>query len=332
MGKSRQAFIIRRLILTIPTLLGATLLVFLLMRVVPGDVALLILIGPNPDPEIATSAIVSEEDLELIRQKLGLNKPLVVQYLDWIVKIPTGNFGNSFHTDRPIISDIGHRAIVTIQLALMAIVLGTIMGLPLGIISALKRDTFTDVGARIFSVIFQGAPSFWLALVVLLVGQRIFDWSPPIGRNLLWERPADNLTQMIFPALIIGSHLMAGVARMSRTSMLEVLSEDYVRTARAKGLSEPVVIIRHALRNALIPVVTVISLYLGSLLGGTVIVELIFTIPGLGQMMIDSINSRDYPVVQALVFVLAAGFIIINLMVDLMYGWLDPRINVESLG
>jgi peptide/nickel transport system permease protein len=310
--------------------MGATLLVFLLMRVVPGDVALLILVGPADAGDVTNAFIVKEEDLERIREQLGLNKPLAIQYLDWIIRIPTGNFGNSILTDRPIINDIGRGAVVTIQLALMSLILGTVMGLPLGVISALKQDSFIDVMARIFSIVFHGIPTFWLALVVLLVGQKFFDWSPPIGRNLLWERPMDNFLQMIFPALIIGSHLMAAVARMSRTSMLDVLREDYVRTARAKGLKESVVIVRHALRNALIPVVTIISVYLGALLGGTVIVELIFTIPGLGRLMLDAINMRDYPVVQALVFVLAAGYIFINLFVDILYGWLDPRISVES--
>ena len=332
MGQSRHAFILRRLLLMIPTLLGATLLVFLIMRVVPGDVALLILIGPDPGADSATSVNADPVQLEKLREKLGLNRPLPVQYLVWISGIPRGSFGDSLHTRRPIITEIGKRAIITGQLALMSIMLGTIMGLPLGIISALKRNTVIDLVSRLVSIIFLGLPNFWLALLVLLAGQRIFNWSPPLGRNLLWEEPLANLAQLIFPAFIIGSSLMAGVARISRSSMLEVLNEDYVRTARAKGLSERVVVTRHALRNALIPVVTVISLSLGTLLGGTIIVELVFTIPGLGQLMIDSINSRDYPVVQALVFVLAASFIFINLVVDVLYAWLDPRISVGTQG
>ena len=316
-----QSFILRRILLMLPTIIGATMVVFLIMRVVPGDIALLLLMGDTG------SGDVDPRSLAQLREELGLNKSLPVQYLDWLTAIPLGDFGDSLLTRRPIITEVGRRFPITMQLGLMSIIFGFAFGLPLGIISALKQNSWADQLSRFTSIIFLAFPSFWLGLIVILVGLRVFEWIPPIGYNLLWKDPASNLVQLLFPSLIIGSHLMAIVARMTRSTMLEVMREDYIRTARAKGLAEPTVIVRHAMKNSMIPVITIVSLWFGSLLGGTVVMETVFSIPGLGLYLIESITLRDYTVTQALVFLLAAGFVIINLLVDLLYGWLDPRIS-----
>ena len=316
-----QTFILRRVLLMIPTILGATLVVFLIMRVVPGDIAYLILVGDTGDGDVDPAS------LEQLRKELGLNKSLPVQYLDWLAGIPVGDFGDALLTRRPIIDEVGRRFPITLQLGIMSIIFGFVLGLPLGIISALKQNSWADQLSRFISIIFLAFPSFWLGLIVILGGLVVFNWIPPIGYNLLWEKPMDNLVQLLFPSLIIGSHLMAIVARMTRSTMLEVMREDYIRTARAKGLAESTVIVRHAMKNSMIPVVTIVSLWFGSLLGGTVVMETVFSIPGLGLYLIESITLRDYTVTQALVFLLAVGFVIINLLVDLLYGWLDPRIS-----
>ncbi len=327
MSNPRTAFFIRRILLVVPTLLGATFLVFLLMRVVPGDVAYLILLGPAAD---VASARVDPDELERLREQLGLNRHIVVQYLDWLGDVSKASFGESIATGRAVTGEIGKGLILSAQIAIMSVAFGILMGIPLGLASALRPNSIIDLISRLWSITFLSVPNFWLGLLVLLIAQRVFDWSPPFGRNLLWGNPGDNLSQTVFPALIIGTSLMAIVARISRSSLLEVLGEDYIRTARAKGLSNPTVVVRHGLRNALIPVVTVMSVSFGNILGGTVVMENIFAVPGLGKLLLDSIEVRNYPVVQGIVFCLAGAFILINLVVDLMYGWLDPRVSVQS--
>ena len=327
MSNPRTAFFIRRILLVVPTLLGATFLVFLLMRVVPGDVAYLILLGPGAD---VVNVRVDPDELERLREQLGLNRHIAVQYFDWLADVSRASFGESIATGRPVASEIGKGMLLSAQIAVMSVAFGILMGIPLGVASALRPNSIIDLVSRLWSITFLAVPNFWLGLLVLLIAQRFFDWSPPFGRNLLWDNPGDNLSQVVFPALIIGTALMAIVARISRSSLLEVLGEDYIRTARAKGLSNPTVVVRHGLRNALIPVVTVMSVSFGNLLGGTVVMENIFAVPGLGKLLLDSIEVRNYPVVQGIVFCLAGLFILINLVVDLMYGWLDPRVSVQS--
>ncbi len=305
----------------VPTLVGATLLVFLILRVVPGDIAFLLLSGQSASDK------VDPHSLEQLRGELGLDRPLVVQYLNWLGGIARGDLGKSMKTGRPIIEEIGRRMPLTAQLAVMAVIIGFLSGLPLGIVSALKHGSWVDNLSRFTAIAFLAFPSFWLGLIVLLVGLKAFNWSPPLGHNLFWASPAATLGQFTFPALILGSHLMALVARMTRSTMLEVLREDYIRTARAKGLAEQTIIVRHAMKNAMIPVVTIVSLSVGTLLAGTVVMEAVFSIPGIGSYLLSAINFRDYTVVQALVLLFALVFILINLAVDLMYGWLDPRIS-----
>lgn len=316
------AFVLRRIIAMVPTLMGATLLVFIIMRVVPGDIAYDLLSGGAEG-----GRRVDEADLAKLRRELGTDRPLIVQYVTWIARVPLGDLGMSLKTRQSILSEITPRIPITFQLGLMSATFGVLFGIPLGIVSALRRGSKVDMFARVFSIFFLAVPTFWLGLLVITVGMRFFNWIPPLGYNLLWVNPGENLAQMIFPSLIIASHLMAIVARMTRSTMLEVLREDYVRTARAKGLSEPTVIVRHVLRNSMIPVITIISLSLGQLVAGSTVLERVFTIPGMGLYTLNAITVHDYTAVQAMVLIFAAFFVVLNFLVDLTYGWLDPRIS-----
>ena len=317
MGK----YTIRRLVIAIPTLVGATLLVFLLLRVVPGDVAEMICRGESGE------GACPPEVLARLRAELGLDRPLHVQYLVWMADIAQADFGKSMMTGRSVGGEILHRLPLTVQIAVMAEVIALLVGLPIGILSAVRQDSWLDHTLRFWSIFFLAVPTFWLGLLVLLVGVRYFNWMPPVGYFPLWEDPRNNLMQLIWPAGVLASHELARIARMTRSAMLEVMREDYIRTARAKGLREQMVIMRHALKNTLIPVITFTSVYFGALLGGTVVLEAVFSVPGLGTLFLEGLRFRDYTTIQALVFFLATSFIVINLLVDLLYGWLDPRIS-----
>ncbi len=316
-----QYFLARRFLLMIPTLIGATMLVFLIMRIVPGDIAFALLAGEQGAAEVDPAT------LEKLREELGLNRTLVAQYWDWVSGLPLGDLGDSMWNRLPVGDEIWHRAPITAQLAIMAVLMGLGAGIPLGLLSALKHNTWIDHVARILAVINLAIPSFWQGLIIILFTVRLFTWMPPLGSHYLWEEPVTNLKQLIFPAAVLASNQMAIIARMTRSTMLEVLREDYIRTARAKGLAESMVIIRHAMRNSMIPVITLASVSLGNLLGGTVVMETVFTVPGVGSYLIHSITVRDYTATQAVIFLLAAAFVFINLMVDVAYGWLDPRIR-----
>ncbi|MCZ6614478.1 MAG: ABC transporter permease [Chloroflexi bacterium] len=320
-------YVARRLLVAVPALLGATLLAFLILRVIPGDVAEMILRGEQGE------GAALPYSLEQLREELGLNRPLVVQYTSWLWDMARGDMGESLLTGRSVGAELLHRFPITAQLALMAAILGVGLGVPLGIFTAVRQDSWGDYVGRLGAIFLLGLPGFWLGLLVLLVGVRYFDWIPPVGYYALWDDPKSNLLQLIFPALILGSHQMALIARMTRSSMLEVLREDFIRTARAKGLREQLVVVRHALRNALIPVSTLVFLNLGALFVGTVVMEEVFTIPGMGSLLLNSLRSRDYTMVQAIIFLAAMAFILINLASDLVYGWIDPRISYrERLG
>lgn len=313
-----------RLLIAIPTLLGAVTLAFLMLRVLPGDVTdILLAEGAGDLPSLSLSR-------EMLQRELGLNHPIYIQYFYWIWDFMRGDLGNSLYTGQPVVKELLNRLPLTLQLAVMAELFSLLIGIPVGILSAVRQDTGLDRFLRFWSIFFLAVPTFWLGLLVVLVGALSFDWIPPLGYNLLWKDPAKNLTQFVWPALILASHESARVSRMTRSSMLEVMREDYIRTARAKGLQEHTVLIGHALKNAMIPIVTYTSIYFGVLLGGVVVMERIFSIPGLGSLFLDSILFRDYTVIQALVFFLAVGFILINLTVDILYGWLDPRISLSK--
>ena len=316
-----QSLIVRRLLIAIPTLVGATILVFVVMRVIPGDIAYALLAGEEGAAQVDPDALAD------LRRELGTDRPLHVQYIDWIAGLLQGNLGDSMLNRLPVAGEIVRRLPVTLEIALFSVAIGFGAGLPLGIISALRRDTWADLISRIASILFLAIPSFWLGLVILLLTTRLFTWIPPLGYHPLWSSPGTNLVQVLFPSLVIGSHLMAIVARMTRSTMLEVINEDYIRVARAKGFSERQIVLRHALKNSLLPVLTIASLSFGTLLGGAVVMERVFSVPGIGSYLIESITVRDYTAVQALVFIFAAAFIFINLIVDLAHGWLDPRIS-----
>jgi len=314
-------YVARRLLVAVPALLGATLLAFLILRVIPGDVAEMILRGEHGE------GAALPYSLEQLREELGLNRPLVAQYTGWLWDMARGDMGESLLTGRSVRAELLHRFPITAQLALMGTILGVGLGVPLGIFTAVRQDSWGDYVGRLWAIFLLGLPSFWLGLLVLLIGVRYFDWIPPVGYHALWDDPKNNLLQLIFPAIILGFHQMALFARMTRASMLEVLREDFIRTARAKGLREQLVVVRHALRNALIPVSTLVFLNLGALFLGTVVMEEVFTIPGIGTLLLDSLRSRDYTMVQAIILLAAMAFILVNLASDLVYGWIDPRIS-----
>ncbi len=312
-------YVIRRLLLMIPTLLGVAVLIFVLMRVVPGDIVEL--------RYTADGGHVSETVLAKERARLGLDKPIWLQFADWTAGLLRGDFGTSMWTGRPIAYEIGIRFQVSLQVAIMATLLAVALSIPLGTLAALKQDTWVDYAVRIFSIAGLSMPSFWLGILMILSLLIVFRWLPPMATVPIWEDPWANLSQLVWPALAVGYRYSAVATRMTRATVLEVLREDYVRTARAKGLREKVIVVRHAMRNALLPVVTIIGLEFAFLIGGLVVTEQVFNLNGLGKLFVESITRRDYTMTQGLVLLVAATYIFVNLAVDLLYAWLDPRIR-----
>lgn len=313
-------YIINRLLLALPTILGATVIIFLIMRVIPGDVV---------DTITGESGTVSEARREELREELGLKDNLAVQYGKWIRDLIVLDPGDSIVSGQPIIEQVRPRILVTAELAIGAIVVSALIAIPIGTISAIKQDTWIDYVMRVVSIGGLSLPSFWLATLVILMLSRYFNWLPPLEYHDIWEDPSSNLRQMFWPIVIVGYALSASVSRMTRSSVLEVLREDYVRTARAKGLSSFTVSIRHVLRNALLPVVTISAAQLGNLIAGSVVMETIFVLPGMGSYTVNAIAQRDYPAVQFSVAFMALVFVTINLLTDLSYGFLDPRIRYD---
>jgi len=315
-------YITKRFVLFIPTLLIVTVVVFSILRVIPGDPALLILGGESGEDEF------SQEQLDALRHKLGTDRNIIVQYGTWVGNMLKGDFGVSyFYEGDQVIDDLKMRIPTTVQLAVMALLLATVMAVPLGVISALKQDTFTDYVTRILSITGIATPNFWVAIMSIFFLVLFFNWAPPLAYVDPWEDPWVNFQQLIFPALALGTSNMAFITRITRSAMLEVLHEDYIRTARSKGLSEKIVIFRHALRNALLPVVTLSGYEFGRLISGTVIIEVIFLIPGMGRLLITSILHRDFPMIQATIVLIAVVVLVLNLALDLCYAWLNPRIR-----
>ena len=297
-----------------------TILVFVVMRIIPGDPAISILEGDG-------GGSYTIEDLERVRAELGTDRNLFIQYLDWIGGIMQGDFGDSFWFKSPVMTELGDRIPRTLELAVMAIVIAVLFSVPLGIMSAIKPDSWLDLGARTFTIIGIAIPNFLVAVLMILFLLAVFDWLPPLGYVELWEDPLKNLQQMIFPAIALAIYDMAFIARVTRSAMMEVLREDYMRTARSKGLSERVVLVRHGLKNAILPILTISGWQFARLFEGAVIIESIFLIPGVGRILIEAIFHRDFPMIQAVIVVIGAGVLLINLVVDLLYGWLDPRIR-----
>jgi len=313
----------QRLLIAIPTLVGVTLLIFIAMRVLPGDPLSAI------SGEGGGTYVLSKEQLQAARVSLGLDRPYVIQYLDWLRDIVRGDLGKSFWRGEPIRELIFRRAPITGQIALMAIILSWIIGLPVGLIGALWRNSWTDYAFRFVVTLFLAIPSFWVGLMVVLSLVLAFTWRPPLTIVYLWDDPIRNLQMTAGPALILGVALAAMMARITRSSVLEVLGEDYVRTARAKGLRERVVVWRHALVNAMLPILTVSGTALGALLGGSVAVERAFGVPGLGLALVFAVAERDWMLIQNLVLLYGVIFVLINLVVDVSYGWFDPRIRYQ---
>ena len=312
-------FLLRRLLLVIPTLIGVAVAVFFLIRVMPGDVVMM--------KFMAEGATVSEDVLDMERKRLGLDKPLYEQFTDYMVGLARFDLGQSLWTGESVAKEIATRAPVSFQIAIMATIIAVLIALPLGTISALYRDTWIDHGVRVIAVSGLAIPSFWLGMLMIMMLLSVFNWLPPIGYVSLFENPIANLSALIWPALSVGYRYAAVATRMMRSALLEVMREDYIRTARAKGVWQKLIVSRHALRNAMLPVVTVIGLEFAFLIGGLVVTEQVFNINGIGKLFVDATTRGDFNLIQGLVLFIATIFIIVNLIVDVLYGYLDPRIR-----
>jgi peptide/nickel transport system permease protein len=311
-------YIARRVLLLVPTLIGMSLFIFLMLRLLPGDVVDLMTAGQEQ---------ATDDAKRKLREAFGLADPLPLQYIKWVLGLLRGDPGKSLRSGQPIAEALGQALPVTFELTMLAVIMATIVAIPLGVLSASRRDTGADFAGRIAGLIGLSIPSFWLATLTLLFTSLVFSWVPPVSWIPPTIDPLGNLEQMLLPAAALAVQLMAIEMRMTRTTMLEVLSQDYVRTARAKGASERLVTYRHALRNALIPVISVIGFQIGALMGGSAIIEVIFGLNGIGATLIQAIFNRDYPMVQASALFLAAVFVVVNTSVDVLYGYLDPRIK-----
>jgi peptide/nickel transport system permease protein len=310
------AYVARRVIAVVPVLFGISVLVFLLVHLIPGDVA-----------QILLGTQATDQQIETMRRTFGLDRPLPVQYLDWVSHILQGDFGVSFRTNRPVLPDLISRFGVTLQLTLVSMIVALVVAIPLGVASAANRGRGSDAIARVLALLGLSIPNFWLGTLLILFVSLVLHWLPPVGFVSLLDNPWLAVQTLILPSLALGTAVAAFIMRLVRSSLLEVLRQDYVRTARAKGLRDQTVLYRHALKNAFIPVLTVIGVQVGYLLGGAVIIESIFSLPGMGRLLLDSISNRDYSIVQGGVLFIALIFSLVNLSVDLLYGWLDPRIR-----
>jgi peptide/nickel transport system permease protein len=312
-------YVVKRVLLTIPTLLGVAVLVFFMLRVVPGDVVEVKLRGDGGS--------VSQQTIDMERKRLGLDKPLMTQFGEWMVGVVTFNYGISMWTERPVMEEIRLRLELSLQVAIMATLIAVFIAIPLGTMAALFRDTWIDYLVRIVTIGGLSIPSFWFGMLIMLSLLAFFNWLPPITFTPIYVDPVANLTQLIWPALAVGYRYCAVVARMIRSSLLEVLNEDYIRTARAKGVYEKVVVSRHALRNALLPAITVIGLEFTFLIGGLVVTEQVFNLNGIGQLFVQSVSRNDFTLIQGMVMLIAAFYVFVNLAIDLLYAVFDPRIR-----
>ncbi len=301
-------------------MIGIGILLFLSLRLMPGDVV---------DVIQASEPAMDAEQAESLRRTLGLGLPVHEQFKDWAGAIVTGDLGKSFYSDRSVGSLIKARLSITVELGLLAFVIGVLLAFPLGIISALKPNTVVDYVVRTLSVFSLAAPNYWLAVIALLLLSKYVGWSPPALYSHFVDDPVANLQKMLLPALILGTGFAGALARYLRSALLEVLRQDYITVARAKGLKEMTMVRGHALRNAFIPVLTVMGLYLAGVVGGSVIMEQIFAIPGMGFLLLQAIFQRDYPIVQGVVLVMASSYVYLNLLVDVTYGLVDPRIRYQ---
>jgi peptide/nickel transport system permease protein len=312
-----RRYIVGRLLLMVPTLIGVAILTFVIMRAVPGDIVALRYAGSS----------VPQDVIDQERHILGLDKPMWAQFVDWMTSISRGDLGQSLWTGHSVIDEVQVRVPLSIELAVLATLFAVALAIPLGVVAAVKQDTWIDYAIRVFSIGGLAMPSFWIGIMMVLITLTLWGWAPPVVFTPLFEDPVANLAGLILPAIAVGYRYSAVSMRMTRSTVLEVLREDYVRTARAKGLRETLVVVRHALRNALLPVVTVVSLEFAFLIGGLVVTEQVFNLNGIGKLLVDAVAHRDYPLIQALVLLLAAVFVIVNFVVDMIYVVLDPRIR-----
>jgi len=312
-------YLLMRFLLMFPTLLGVAVVIFVLIRVIPGDVVELRLAGDR--------GAVSEQALNQERARFGLDKPVWQQFATWMWGLLRFDFGTSMWTGAPIGQEIKLRFALSFQVAVMATIVAVVLAIPLGVIAALKQDTWVDYTVRIFSIAGLACPSFWLGIVFILTLLVVFKWLPPMVYTPLWVNPWQNLQQLIWPALAVGYRYSAVATRMTRSAMLEVLREDYIRTARAKGLWQSLILSRHALKNAMLPVLTVIAVEFAFLIGGLVVTEQVFNLNGIGLLFVQAVAHRDYTLIQALTMLVAGFFIVVNFLMDIAYAWLDPRIR-----
>jgi peptide/nickel transport system permease protein len=314
-------YLVRRLLTAVPTLFGITVLIFIAMRILPGDP--LARVGGEGQGQYQ----LSDEELQAARASLGLDRSLPEQYLSWMSDIGRGDLGHSFWNAEPIRDSVVRRGAISLEIAVLAVALSWLIGVPAGILSATRRNGIVDYVTRLLMTVFLAIPSFWIGLTTVLILVLAFTYRPPLVITELWQNPLTNLQMVIGPAIALGLGLAAGLARMTRSSVLEALHDDFVRTARSKGLREQAVVGRHVLRNALLPVVTTSGAAIGALLGGAVATETAFGVPGLGTYLVQALNSRDWMVIQNLVLIYGTIAVIVNLMVDFSYAWIDPRIR-----
>ncbi len=311
-----HVYLARRLALLVPTLIGLSIVVFALVRLLPGDAVTMLM------QEYAYA-----KDADEMRQKLGLDRPIAVQYLDWLGDVVRGDLGTSLRSKTAVVDELAKRLPVTAELGALGLMFGLLISIPIGVMSALRQDTAIDYVARSMAIAFLSIPGFWLGTLVVTLPSIWWRWTPPLRYTSLAEDPLKNLAQMVIPAIILGIGLSGGVMRLTRAQMLEVLRQDYLLTAAAKGLAEWAMVFRHALKNAFIPVLTLLGLQVAILVSGTVVLENIFVLPGIGRYLLEAVQYRDYPVIQGINLVFATVIVFANLLVDLCYGWLDPRVR-----
>jgi peptide/nickel transport system permease protein len=312
-------YLLKRFLLMVPTLLGVAVVTFTLIRIIPGDVVELRYSGDR--------GAVSQDLIDKERARIGLDQPVWRQFVTWVVGVARLDFGTSMWTGAPIWEEVRLRFALSVQVAIMATVVAVLLAIPLGVLAALKQDTWIDYAVRLFSIAGLATPSFWLGIVMILVMLIVFKWLPPMVYTPFWVNPWQNLAQLIWPALAVGYRYSAVATRMTRSAMLEVLREDYIRTARAKGLMQKLILSRHALKNAMLPVMTVIALEFAFLIGGLVVTEQVFNLNGLGLLFVQAVAHRDYTLIQALVMLVSGFFIVVNFFMDAVYALVDPRIR-----
>ncbi len=317
-----RAYLLRRVALIIPTLILLTMIVFLSVRFIPGDVIDMIIAEINTE-----GAMGYEEAREMIRGELGLDTPIHEQYWNWVTGVVRGDLGTSMRSGRPVTEEFFSKVPISIELGILSMIIGLVIAVPLGIFSAIRQDSMADYAGRTMAILMLSIPGFWLMTMVIVFPAVWWNWIPPIEYVPFTEDPANNLIQFGIPAVLMGAAFSGTMMRFVRTMMLEVLRQDYIRTAWSKGLSERTVIYRHALRNTLIPMVTIVGMGLPGIIGGSVITEQIFNLPGVGRWLFDAVNQRDYPIISGMNLMSATLVLFCNLAVDITYAWLDPRVK-----